>query len=204
MMTIDKIKNIYKGEVNTLNNTDNINRISIPKGEDSLLKKEEVGDSIDISNKGKKILNISGKLNQHVPINSTVYVDTGTILKIMDFSTNNKEYQWSEMGKDTEKRWVVINGQRFESPLSEEEKRLMRNASKTMLDYIKEAEDERLERDRKRGIKTNLSLGEDGKLNTSDNIDDPNIKNLMNNEVVCNMLSEMIGKGILSNISISV
>ncbi|WP_194191858.1 hypothetical protein [Clostridium chrysemydis] len=204
MMTIDKINNIYKGEVNTLNNSDNINRISIPKGEDSLLKKEESGDSIDISNKGKKILNISGKLNQHVPINSTVYVDTGTILKIMDFSTNNKEYQWSEMGKDTEKRWVVINGQRFESPLSEEEKRLMRNASKTMLDYIKEAEDERLERDRKRGIKTNLSLGEDGKLNTSDNIDDPNIKNLMNNEVVCNMLSEMIGKGILSNISISV
>ncbi|MGL6187012.1 MAG: hypothetical protein ACRC1T_16705 [Clostridium chrysemydis] len=204
MMTIDKINNIYKGEVNTLNNSDNINRISIPKGEDSLLKKEEVGDSIDISNKGKKILNISGKLNQHVPINSTVYVDTGTILKIMDFSTNNKEYQWSEMGKDTEKRWVVINGQRFESPLSEEEKRLMRNASKTMLDYIKEAEDERLERDRKRGIKTNLSLGEDGKLNTSDNIDDPNIKNLMNNEVVCNMLSEMMSKGILNNISISV
>lgn len=204
MMTIDKVKNIYKGEINTLNHSDNINRISIPKGEGSLLKKEEIGDSIDISNKGKKILNISGKLNQHVPINSTVYVDTGTILKIMDFSTNNKEYQWSEMGKDTEKRWVVINGQRFESPLSEEEKRLMRNASKTMLDYIKEAEDERLERDRKRGIKTNLSLGEDGKLNTSDNIEDPNIKNLMNNEVVCNMLSEMIGKGILNNISISV
>lgn len=40
------------------------------------------------------------------------------------------------MGVDGEKRWVVVNGQRFKCPLSEEEKAAKKRAQLTLLDYI--------------------------------------------------------------------
>ncbi len=44
------------------------------------------------------------------------------------------------MGIDGEKRWGVVNGQRFECPLSEEEKEAFKGASLTLMDVLEEYE----------------------------------------------------------------
>lgn len=75
---------------------------------------------------------------------ATLIVDRLTYDQIVNFTTNNPKHMWDELGMDDEKRWVVINGQRFESPLTEEEKERIRRAKKgflaMFLDYEKKKE----------------------------------------------------------------
>lgn len=54
---------------------------------------------------------------------TTVYVDRNAYDKIVNATTyKDRQPDWEEIGCDGEKRWVVINGQRFECPLSQAEK----------------------------------------------------------------------------------
>ncbi|WP_252232851.1 hypothetical protein, partial [Clostridium sp. ZBS15] len=87
------------------------------------------------------------QLDKGTASNTTVYVDKSTFMQITNYSTNNSECQWDELGMDGEKRWVVINGQRFECPLSKEEKEAIERASKTMLDYLIEADEDKKEKE---------------------------------------------------------
>lgn len=51
-------------------------------------------------------------------------------------ATTGGTIQWEELGVDENKRWVVINGQRFECEHSPEEKAARRRAQMTLMDYL--------------------------------------------------------------------
>lgn len=54
-------------------------------------------------------------------IASTVKINRGAFDEIVSATTYGKT-KWEELGVDDDKRWVVVNGQRFEVPHSPEEK----------------------------------------------------------------------------------
>ncbi|NFN77623.1 hypothetical protein FDC26_12200, partial [Clostridium botulinum] len=133
------------------------------------------------------------QLDKGTASNTTIYVDKSTFMQIANYSTNNSECQWDELGVDGEKRWVVINGQRFECPLSKEEKEAFERASKTMLDYLIEADKEKEEKEEK---KENIDFKFNG--NGSISIDDesllssnPKLSGLLKNDKVMKMLKDI-------------
>lgn len=149
-------------------------------------------DHINLSKRTRGIGSLS--LDKGTAANTTLYVDKNTFNNIVSYSTNNANCQWDELGVDGEKRWVVINGQRFEYPLSKEEKEAYKNASKTMLDYIIEAEQEKEEKESKEKNKTDISVNSNGEINLSGNsqtFESSKIKNLLNNEKVMTMLKDI-------------
>lgn len=148
-------------------------------------------DSISISN--KEVPSVGLQIDKGTAAHTTMTVDRGTFNQIMNYSANNKEAQWSELGIDDEKRWIVINGQRFESPLSKEEKELREKMRRNpLLDAIAESDEKRaemLER-KKDAMKFKINFSGD-KPNVENIGENDKIKNLLSNEKVMNMLKDI-------------
>lgn len=60
-------------------------------------------------------------IDKGTAIASTVHINRSTFDEIVSATTYGKT-KWEELGVDDDKRWVVVNGQRFEVPHSPEEK----------------------------------------------------------------------------------
>lgn len=93
--------------------------------------------------------------------------------------TTYGETKWEELGVDNNKRWVVVNGQRFEVEHSAEEKARRKNAAKTLVDYMIESEEKMKEQNKFKAKKTD-------KLSS-------NIETLKNNEELMNLLGNIFG-----------
>ncbi|MFV0517445.1 MAG: hypothetical protein ACK5MV_08610 [Aminipila sp.] len=104
---------------------------------------------------------------------TTVSINRNAYDKILSATTYG-EPKWEEMGIDNEKRWVVINGQRFECELSPEEKAQRNKAQKTLIDYLFEKDE------KKEKLKIN-----------GDNKPKGNIEALTNNGEVMNLLGRV-------------
>ncbi|MGG3801819.1 hypothetical protein [Metabacillus fastidiosus] len=169
---------------NTMNTTSN----TANKENTSPSYKNSKRDSVEISNTGRAM---TGILDKGTAAHTTLYVDYSTFQQIANYTTNNPECEWSEIGIDGEKRWIVVNGQRFESPLSEEEKQAMKRAQMTLLDYMEES------RKQKGGILPKRDEFKKGELDFTNNSistsleSDPKIVNLLKNEKVMNMLEDI-------------
>lgn len=107
---------------------------------------------------------------------TTVYVGRLAFEQIVKESTYGS-LKWEELGGDDEKRWVVINGQRFECEHSPQEKALRKQikeqSGKTLLDYIEEHFDKDEFRKQKQ--------------------DKGNVEKLKSNSEVMKMLSRIFG-----------
>ncbi len=130
--------------------------------------------------------------------NTTIHVDNDTFQKIASYSTYHPDTKWSELGVDENKRWVVINGQRFESEKSEEEKAMAKRMQMTLFDHIQEHEEHQKETASKEKVTLNfLNDHEEAHANGH-----PKIKNLLQNEKVMEMLKN-ISKASKGQIEIS-
>lgn len=119
--------------------------------------------------------------------NTTLHVDNATFQKIGSYSTYHPDTRWSELGVDENKRWVVINGQRFESEKSEEEKAMMKRAQMTLIDHLQELQERQKETSPKEKVTLNfLNDHEEARTNQH-----PKIKNLLQNEKVMEMLKNI-------------
>lgn len=117
---------------------------------------------------------------------TTLHISRGDFDTMVHASTYG-EPQWEELGCDEEKRWVVINGQRFEVEHSPEEKALWKRRKMTLLDYMKELDDEREERE-----KRSEKVVENRK----------NLPGLEMNEVVSGLLKKLFGDNYKSIFSV--
>lgn len=162
----------------------------------SIQNKNHEKDTAELSNTSKTMANILS-MDKGTASHTTLYVDNATFQKIATYTTNHPETQWTELGKDSEKRWIVVNGQRFESPLSEEEKAIMKRGEMTLLDYLQEAED--YEEEKSQIEKVTLDFATKNDLTNSSN--DPKINALPQNEEVMEMLKN-ISKSTKGRISI--
>ncbi|GCD13232.1 hypothetical protein [Clostridium tagluense] len=148
------------------------------------------GDRLELSS--SKRPNMGIMIDKGTAANTTVYVDKSTIFQIMNYTTDNPECSWSEMGVDGEKRWVVVNGQRFECPLSKEEKEAIRKAQHTFLDMLEEYDKnkEELDCNGKENIKVEIDPSSNAE-DLSKQSNNPKIINLANNEKVMPMLKNI-------------
>ncbi|WOV86922.1 hypothetical protein QWT69_13745 [Sporosarcina oncorhynchi] len=143
-------------------------------------------DTLELSNINKVM---RGVLSADVGTAShtTLYVDNSTFQKIATYSTNHPETRWSEIGVDENKRWIVVNGQRFESPISEEEKAMRKRAQMTLGDYLEEHEENKKEKTPKEKVTLNFLTGNaEAQAST-----DPKITSLLQNEKVMDMLKNI-------------
>lgn len=108
---------------------------------------------------------------------TTVFINRSAYDKILNATTFG-EQKWDEMGVDNDKRWVVINGQRFECEHTPEEKALRKSLQKTLVDYLIEANQKKADKK------------DNGK-------DKPkgNIEALTNNKEVMGLLGEIFHAG---------
>lgn len=106
---------------------------------------------------------------------TTLHMSRADFDKLVHASTYG-EPEWEELGVDNEKRWVVINGQRFEVEHSPAEKAMRKRSQMTFLDHLEEAEEEVEKRDEKR-IENRK-----------------NIVGVENNEVVSDLLRDLFGE----------
>ena len=161
----------------------------------------EFKDSIEISASQENISRASRvggvTIDKGTAAHTTLYVDRGSFNQIVDYTTNNPDCQWEELGIDDEKRWVVVNGQRFECPLSEQEKEMRRRLRKGLVEILDEA-DKEMEKYKSKFQKkesATLTLDENNKvvLNGDENIQlNDKIKALMSNDKVMNMLADIM------------
>lgn len=169
--------NSYNGISESLSNT---------KGKDTETKLN-AKDSLELTNKSRMKMPRVGGIDKGTAANTTIYVSKGTLNKILAYTHENPECKWEEMGWDGEKQWVVIDGQRFEYPLSEAEKEQYRKGTMTLLDYIEEEEKRKEElegNEDKQPVK--MPLAENDSLQ-----DHPKIKGLQENTKVMTMLTEL-------------
>lgn len=119
---------------------------------------------------------------------TTVNVDRGTIFNIINYAVNNPETSGlEELGMDDNKRWVVINGQRFETELTPREKELIRKAKERcgLLSFVEESDDKKYEK----GLEEKVELNFNGDaVEVSNNTNNSKIQNLLNNDKVMTML----------------
>lgn len=95
-------------------------------------------------------------LDKGTASSTTLYVDQKTMSNLMSDALLGGG-PWEECGKDDDKEWIVINGQRFERPLSPQEKAERRAAQKTLLDYMEEEEAKRKDEEEKRKRESELT-----------------------------------------------
>lgn len=179
-----------------------------------LLNKDFNKDIINISNHKKtascnRINSLS--IDKGTASHTTIYVDNKTFNSIVSNTGINGNPKWDELGIDGEKRWVVINGQRFQCPLSEKEKEAYRKASKgyTLLDALKEHEEatEKLKGKKEKHPSLSLSLNSKNNLSISGdkNLKDSlKIKNLENNKPVMKLLKDVLTKSGSLGINLSI
>ncbi|MCK1999570.1 hypothetical protein MPH47_20470 [Psychrobacillus psychrodurans] len=189
-MDIRKIKgalNSYELTSTSSLNKDTNTRNSIPNS-----KKEMV----EISNTA---IAMTGSLDKGTAAHTTLYVDNSTFQQIANYTTNNSECQWSEIGVDGEKRWIVVNGQRFESPLSEAEKERrqerLEEPSMTLIDYLEEYEDNKAtEKDKSKDVTTVEIDFNESPPSMNKQIENDKLTNLFGNEKVMEMLKDISKK----------
>lgn len=154
-------------------------------------------EMVEISNTA---IAMKGSLDKGTAADTTLYVDKSTFQQIANYTTDNPECQWSEIGVDGEKRWIVINGQRFESPLSEVEKeRIKENKKKssitTLVDFLKEYEDNKAIQENKVNEATTVEIDFNGSSpNTNKQFGNDKLNNLFGNEKVMDMLNDISTK----------
>lgn len=175
----------YNQEINNINNKSKNNDINI---------KDKLELSKDVRTAASRSRSIMGpQLDKGTASNTTIYVDKSTFTQMMNYSTNNSECRWDELGVDGEKRWIVINGQRFECPLSKEEKEAIKRASKTMLDYLIEADEEKEEKEEKKE-NIDFKFNGDGSISIDDESllsSNPKLSGLLKNDKVMKMLKDI-------------
>lgn len=96
-------------------------------------------------NQVNKLRSSSFAIDKGTASHTTVFINRSAYDKILSETTFG-EKKWEEMGVDDEKRWVVINGQRFECEHSPEEKALRKRLQKTVVDYFIEADEKKAEK----------------------------------------------------------
>lgn len=181
-MNINNTKGIMND--NNINSLDRASKTNSAPNVGRTFKK----DTVEVSNMGKTLM---GTIDKGTAANTTLYVDYSTYNKILNYTTNNPECQWSEMGVDDEKRWVVVNGQRFECPLSDEEKAARKRARRTLLDYMEEYRLQKEKTTPKQKEDNKIEIDFTGKSNASMSGGNPKIENLLGNEIVMKMLRDI-------------
>jgi ribosomal protein S18 len=146
-------------------------------------------------------------VDKKTAVNTTIYVDKNTYNEILSYTTNNREYSSEEMGCDGDKRWIVVNGQRFQSELSKEEKEAFKKRFKySSLDSFLGKESSSKDNAIKNNpIKVSLDANKKIKIDGDDQVQsNSKLKNLMKNGKVMEMLSDIIeinkGNGIVLNL----
>lgn len=109
-------------------------------------------------------------------LSTTVYINRNAYDRILNATTFG-EIKWEETGVDDEKRWVVVNGQRFECEHSSEEKALRKKMRKNLLDYIDESVEKRKKQDKNNSKESEQPNG--------------NIEALKSNEKVIGLLQDI-------------
>lgn len=187
--------------INTERSTVNYNKLNVNtmyhNTKESNGNKSLPIDTVEITNKNNNIKNILSSADKGIAAHTTLYVDKSTFDRIADYTTNNSDCQWDEIGIDHEKRWIVINGQRFETPLSEEEKAAAKGSQMTFLDHLKEYEKRKEETPSKDKVEFDFT----NKENPSSNKEHPKIISLLQNDKVMEMLKN-ISKATKGKISI--
>lgn len=210
-MDINNIKGAYNGYLNSLSMMNS--EVKRESTEKAILKNPIKGkDNIDISSSRKKLPIIGGVsgagVDKGTAAHTTLYVDQGTFNQIMNYSTNNPDAEWDELGIDDEKRWIVINGQRFEYPLSKEEKEARKRLNKGLIEILDELDEKRAKYKSKDEIHNSikLELDKDNKINinSDENVEsNSKIKNLLSNDKVMKMLTNIIKANGGNSINIS-
>lgn len=167
------------------------------KSQYSIEKNTSSIDTVEQSNISKTMASML-TFDKGTASNTTIHVNNATFQKIASYSTYHPDTRWSELGVDENKRWVVINGQRFESEKSEEEKAMAKRMQMTLIDHIQEHEDLQKEASLKEKVTLNfLNDHEAARAHQH-----PKIKNLLQNEKVMDMLKN-ISKASKGQIEIS-
>lgn len=189
-MRIENITNFTQIKKNSLNNIHSRreNGDNVGKSKDTFIKSDRPNNKLDLYTK-----NISPSwmsVDKGTASHTTISINRQAFDKILNETTYG-ETKWEECGVDNNKRWVVVNGQRFEVEHSAEEKARIKNASKTLIDYILESEE---------NIKEKEEFNNNG-------IGKPkgNIEALQNNQEVMNLLGKIFNssdeKEILGSLS---
>lgn len=90
-------------------------------------------------NQSRQAKSVKTSFDKGTAAHTTVYVNSNAYNKILHATTFGQP-QWEEMGCDGEKRWVVVNGQRFECPLTKEEKELRKKFEQNLVDILDESD----------------------------------------------------------------
>ncbi|NEZ47758.1 hypothetical protein FDF74_11260 [Clostridium niameyense] len=207
-MSINNITRNYGGYFNDLSMR-NPETKNISSSKDSPRKTLEIKDQIDISTSRTNFSmtnSVGGiTIDKGTAAHTTLYVDKASFNQIVNYTSNNPECQWEELGIDDEKRWVVVNGQRFECPLSKEEKEARKKLRKTLIEILTESEKEMEKRKSKSKKQEPIKLSIDGNNNINLNGDESlksnnKVKNLQKNTKVMTMLKDIMkingGQGI--------
>lgn len=205
-MNINSINGVFGSSIDLLKNDSKSERVDTKT--DNANQSLGYKDRIDISNLTRHNLSrgnivptrgIGLTLDKGTAANTTLFVDRGTFNQIASYTTNNPECQWEEMGVDGEKRWIVVNGQRFECPLSEEEKELRRRMEENsnLISILTKADKEKKvhkdESEKHEKFKINFDGSNGFKIEGSECLQcNEKIKNLMNNDKVMTMLSHIM------------
>ena len=125
-------------------------------------------DYTGIYNKNGKVDSINSfsfnsTLDKGTAIGTTVMVNRGAFDSIVSYSTDN-EPKWDELGCDGDKRWVVINGQRFEVEHSPEEKALRKRAMRSLVEIMNDYDIERKKESMKNDNNNKDTLKENTKV----------------------------------------
>lgn len=198
-MNINNIRGLMGYSRNSVINDLNSEKINSRKF--NLKQSSEYRDKIDISKSARNISSTRGIglcLDKGTAANTTLYVNRSTFNQIASYTTNNPDCKWDELGVDGEKRWVVVNGQRFECPLSKEEKEARKRLEECNLIAIlakadKEKEAHKIKSEKHNSVK--LTLNEKNKIKKKDLKNyqsNDKIRNLMKNDKVMKMLSDII------------
>lgn len=174
-MEINSLNNIAQTKSSQLNKTNKDKNTNINSNKrDEFIKSDYSNDRLELYN--NKILSGGFAVDKGTAAHTTVQVSRSAFDKILNATTNG-ETKWEECGVDDNKRWVVVNGQRFEVEHSAAEKARRKNASKTFLDYIIESDERMREQNKSKDNGIGKPRG--------------NIEALKNNEEVMKLLGKI-------------
>ncbi len=142
---LDNKLDTYKAD--SIHNRDYKAKTENTMGSDKLFLSEganDIGENYDKLGKLQStgLYRNSFSLDKGTAAETTIIVNRSAFDAIVHATTYG-EPQWEELGCDDEKRWVVINGQRFEVPHSEEEKEMRRKMKMTLIDILDQYEKEK-------------------------------------------------------------
>lgn len=151
--------------------------LSQNKGSENVIENyNEQRKSIPV-NQSNIIASTDFMIDKGTASHTTVFINRSAYDQILNVTTFGDK-KWEEMGVDDDKRWVVVNGQRFECEHTPEEKALRKRLQKTLVDYMIEADQKKA----------------DKKYNGKDK-PKGNIEALTNNKEVMGLLGEIFHVG---------